>query len=313
MKNLLPPFISVFLGGLITFSPSLLASEPVQPLNSPAATVPALTELGKKLYFEPRLSSSGILSCNSCHNLTMAGTDRLPRAIGQSLQPAGVNTPTTLNTDLAFMWSNRIIEFKSVDSPPSKEASLYGHQLDVSRIAEIPAYRAAFVQEFDTKVLNVDLVIQAIAEFNKTLVTPGARFDHWLQGDENAISDIEKAGYRLFKSSGCIACHNGRNLGGNSFHRMGIVQPYEAAKGLTGVTDDDVGRFNFFKVPALRNVELTAPYFHDGQAKTLDDAVDIMGRLQLGKHFSAEETAQIVAFLQSLTGEIPTIELPQLP
>ena len=155
----------------------------------------------------------------------------------------------------------------------------------------------------------------AIAEFEKTLVTPSSRFDQYLLGNNNAMSADEKEGYKLFTNSGCIACHNGAAMGGNSFQKMGIVEPYKGtnpAEGLFAVTGKDADRFRF-KVPTLRNVEMTYPYFHDGEAQTLTQAVDSMGRLQLGKKFSEKENIQVVAFLKTLTGDQPSFLLPVLP
>ena len=163
--------------------------------------------------------------------------------------------------------------------------------------------------------VNIDRVTTAIAAFEETLVTPNSRFDKWLEGDKTALSAQEAKGYALFKDSGCVACHNGEAVGGASFQKMGVVEPYKTdskAEGLSGVTHNDADRFNF-KVPTLRNVELTYPYFHDGAAKTLTDAVDTMGRLQLGKTFTADENAAIVAFLKTLTGDQPTFVMPILP
>jgi cytochrome c peroxidase len=159
------------------------------------------------------------------------------------------------------------------------------------------------------------MITDAIAEFEKTLVTPNARFDQWLKGDDKALNEKELAGYTLFKESGCVACHNGPALGGTSFQRMGLFEPYEStspAEGRSAVTGVDADRFNF-KVPTLRNVELTYPYFHDGEAETLEEAVDVMGRLQLGRKYSEEEVSQIVAFLKTLTGERPQMAMPFLP
>jgi len=149
----------------------------------------------------------------------------------------------------------------------------------------------------------------------KTLVTPNSRFDQWLLGNKDALTAEEMAGYELFKNSGCTACHNGPAVGGNSFQKMGVVEPYKStspAEGMSGVTGKDADRFKF-KVPTLRNVEMTYPYFHDGEAQTLTQAVDVMGRLQLGKKFSPKENAQIVAFLKTLTGDQPSFLLPILP
>ena len=146
-------------------------------------------------------------------------------------------------------------------------------------------------------------------------MTPNARFDKWLAGDDKALTEKELAGYTLFKDSGCVACHNGPAAGGTSFQRMGVVEPYKTsspAEGRSAVTGVDADRFNF-KVPTLRNVELTYPYFHDGSADTLAQAVDVMGRLQLGRKFSDDENGKIVAFLKTLTGDQPKMMLPILP
>ena len=170
-------------------------------------------------------------------------------------------------------------------------------------------------QAFGTPAIDIDRVTGAIAAFEETLVTPNSRFDKWLGGDKRALSLEEQRGYDLFKASGCTACHNGPAAGGASFRKMGVVEPYRTdnpAEGRMAVTGKDADRFNF-KVPTLRNVELTYPYFHDGAATTLKDAVDTMGRIQLGKHFTDAENARIVAFLKTLTGAQPNFKLPILP
>ena len=146
-------------------------------------------------------------------------------------------------------------------------------------------------------------------------MTPNSRFDKWLLGDDKALSPGELAGYRLFKASGCTACHNGPAAGGSSFRKMGVVEPYRTdnpAEGRAAVTGRDADRFNF-KVPTIRNVELTYPYFHDGAAATLTEAVEVMGRVQLGRRYAPEDNAMIVMFLKTLTGDQPSFKLPQLP
>nr|MBL8454810.1 c-type cytochrome [Zoogloeaceae bacterium] len=163
--------------------------------------------------------------------------------------------------------------------------------------------------------IKMEMVTAAIAEFEETLVTPNSRFDKWLKGDDKALTATEREGYTLFKDSGCTACHNGAAAGGTSFQRMGIVRPYASTSPVEGrysITGEDADRFTF-KVPTLRNVEYTYPYFHDGQAKTLEESVDIMGQLQLGRHYTGEEIGKIVAFLKTLSGDMPQMMLPMMP
>jgi cytochrome c peroxidase len=294
-------------------------SEPIQPIK-PAATINlSMAELGKKLYFDPRLSKSGFISCNSCHNLSMGGTDNLTTSIGDKWQQGPINAPTVLNSSLnvAQFWDGRAADLKAqAGGPianPGEMAS--SHTLAVDVLQSIPGYVREFKLVFNRDKITIDEVTQAIAEFEKTLVTPNSRFDQWLLGKADALTKNELDGYTLFKNSGCVACHNGQAAGGNSFQKMGLVEPYKttsAAEGRVAVTGKDADRFNF-KVPTLRNIEMTYPYFHDGAAHTLAEAVDTMGRLQLGKKFSGDENARIVAFLKTLTGDQPTFIMPVLP
>jgi cytochrome c peroxidase len=294
-------------------------SEPVSPLVAPYVTDPARVELGKKLFFDPRLSRSGFISCNSCHNLSMGGSDNLRTSIGHNWQQGPINSPTVLNSSLsvAQFWDGRAANLQEqAGGPianPGEMAST--HVLAVDVLRSIPGYAAEFEAVFGSADISIGQITAAIAAFEETLVTPGSRFDRWLLGDDAALDAQALAGYTLFKQSGCVACHNGAALGGTSFQRMGVVEPYRTdnpALGRAAVTGRDQDRFTF-KVPTLRNVELTYPYFHDGAAATLEEAVQVMGRLQLGRSYSDEETAQIVAFLRSLTGTQPGFALPQLP
>jgi cytochrome c peroxidase len=293
--------------------------EPIQPIEPAKVRNPALVELGKKLYFDTRLSKSGFISCNSCHNLSMGGTDNLKTSIGHNWQKGPINAPTVLNSslNLAQFWDGRAADLKAqAGGPianPGEMAS--NHALAVEVLQSIPGYVAEFKAAFGSETVGIEEVTKAIAAFEETLVTPNSRFDKWLKGDRKALSKDEQAGYALFKDSGCTACHNGAAVGGNSFQKMGVVEPYKAtspAEGRVAVTKDEADRFNF-KVPTLRNVELTYPYFHDGEAATLKQAVDTMGRIQLGRQFTEEENRKIVAFLKTLTGEQPSFKLPILP
>ena len=294
-------------------------AEPVSPIPVAKVTSPGKVELGKKLFFDPRLSRSGFISCNSCHNLSMGGSDNLKTSIGDKWQKGPINSPTVLNSSLnvAQFWDGRAKDLKEQAGGPIANPGemAFTHDLAVDLLTSIPQYVAEFKKVFGHDKLTIDEVTQAIAAFEETLVTPNARFDKWLKGDKKAINAQELRGYQLFKSSGCVSCHNGPNLGGTSFQKMGLVEAYKTdnpAEGRSAVTGNDAERFNF-KVPTLRNVELTYPYFHDGAADTLTQAVDTMGRLQLGKKFTPEENADIVAFLKTLTGDQPKFTLPILP
>ena len=293
--------------------------EPIKPIEAAQVSDAGKVELGKKLWFEPRLSMSGIISCNTCHNLSMGGTDNLKTSIGHGWKAGPVNSPTVFNSSLAIaqFWDGRAADLKEQAGGPIQadvEMNM-PHTLAVGILQSIPGYVAEFKSVYGKDKIDIDMITDSIAEFEKTLVTPNARFDKWLAGDDKALTEKELAGYTLFKESGCVACHNGPAAGGTSFQRMGVVEPYKTsspAEGRSAVTGVDADRFNF-KVPTLRNVELTYPYFHDGQAATLEEAVDIMGRLQLGRTYSADEIGSIVAFLKTLTGELPQIAMPILP
>jgi cytochrome c peroxidase len=293
--------------------------EPIRPIVPPTVSNPALVELGKKLFFDPRLSRSGFLSCNSCHNLSLGGSDNLPTSIGHNWQRGPINSPTVLNSSLsvAQFWDGRAASLEEQAGGPiaNPEEMAFTHELAIELLESIPQYVDEFERVSGRREINLEQVTRAIAAFEETLVTPDSRFDHWLRGDAGALSARELAGYAVFKDAGCTMCHHGPAAGGTSFHKMGIVAPYVTSNEKQGrfeVTGEELDRMRF-KVPTLRNVELTYPYFHDGAAETLGEAVEVMGRLQLGREFTGEETAQVVAFLATLTGVQPSFELPVLP
>ena len=320
MKNkLLISAAMLAMSGLSLNGPAMAAGEPIQPIKPAVVKDPALVELGKKLYFDPRLSKSGFISCNSCHNLSMGGTDNLKTSIGHNWSKGPINAPTVLNSSLnvAQFWDGRAADLKAQAGGPIANPGemAFTHELAIDMLKSIPGYVSEFKKTFKSDKLTIEEVTLAIAAFEETLVTPNSRFDKWLKGDKKALNKQELAGYNLFKNAGCVACHNGEAVGGNSFQKMGVVEPYKAsspAEGRVAFTKEEADRFKF-KVPTLRNVELTYPYFHDGAANTLKEAVDTMGRVQLGKKFSDEENASIVAFLKTLTGDQPSFMLPQLP
>lgn len=293
--------------------------EPIQVIEPAIGLNPAQVELGKKLFFDPRLSKSGFISCNSCHNLSMGGTDNIPTSVGHNWHQGPINAPTVLNAsyNLAQFWDGRAADLKAQAAGPIANPGemASNHSLAVDVVASIPGYAADFKAAFGSSEVDIDRVTTAIAEFEKSLVTPNSRFDQWLKGDNSALNQREQAGYQLFKNSGCSGCHNGPAAGGSMYMKMGLIKPYQTdnpAEGRIGVTGNPADKY-VFKVPTLRNVEMTYPYFHDGAAQTLAEAVEVMGRLQLGRSFSDEENAKIVAFLKTLTGEQPQFALPVLP
>jgi cytochrome c peroxidase len=293
--------------------------EPIQPIVRTPPADGQMVELGKKLFFEPRLSRSGFISCNSCHNLSMGGTDNVRSSIGHQWARGPINAPTVLNAsfNVAQFWDGRAADLKAQAGGPIANPGEMGfsHEMAVDVLRSIPQYVDEFNRVFRKAPLDMEQVTLAIAEFEKTLVTPNSRFDKWLQGDAKALNAQELAGYQLFKGSGCVACHNGAAVGGNSFQKMGLVSPYKTDSTSLGryeVTKQEADK-HYFKVPTLRNVELTYPYFHDGSAATLHDAVDVMGKVQLGRSFTDDENGKIVAFLKTLTGDQPNIVLPVLP
>lgn len=306
----------------ISFSAAAMAAprnEPIQPIEPAPVTDQAKVELGKQLFFDPRLSKSGFISCNSCHNLSMGGSDNLPTSIGHNWQEGPINSPTVLNSslNLAQFWDGRAGDLQEQAGGPIENPMEMGftHDLAVGVIASIPQYVESIKSVYKVDKVSINEITDAIAEFEKTLVTPNARFDKWLKGDDKAITAYELEGYELFKSVGCTACHNGVNIGGNSFQKMGLYEEYvtnNPAEGVAGLSGEDADRFKF-KVPTLRNVELTYPYFHDGAYWKLEEAVDVMARLQLGRKLEKDEIGKITAFLKTLTGEQPSFRLPMLP
>lgn len=315
----------LFTASVVAFSAAVIVSapargdEPIQIIQPPKSINLGMAELGKKLYFDPRLSKSGFISCNSCHNLSMGGTDNIPTSIGDHWQQGPINAPTVLNSslNLAQFWDGRAADLKAQAGGPIANPGemAFTHTLAIGVLESIPAYVREFKQTFGKDKIDIDQVTDAIAEFEKTLVTPNSRFDRFLLGDATALTATEAKGYELFKEVGCVACHNGPAAGGNSFQKLGVVEAFkkdDPATGRFAVTGKDADRFNY-KVPTLRNVEYTYPYFHDGSANTLSEAVRTMGRIQLGKTFSDEETGQVVAFLKTLSGDMPQFNLPALP
>lgn len=285
---------------------------------------PAKVELGKMLFFDPRLSASHAISCNSCHNIGLGGADAQPTSIGHRWQHGARNAPTVFNAvfDKTQFWDGRAKDLEHQAGGPIVNPVEMGSP--AAHVAEqlrgIPGYHAAFERAFPGQRDPITLrnVEKAIAVFEATLITPGAPFDRYLKGDTRALTATQKQGLALFIDKGCAACHNGINVGGATFAPFGVV----AKPGAELLPPQDKGRFTVtgtpsdeyvFKVPSLRNVALTAPYFHTGQVWDLKVAVEVMGSSQLGIHLSAADASKITAFLDTLTGRTPQVTYPQLP
>jgi len=295
-----------------------MSNEPLKPLPSVAELNldAQRVSLGKRLFHDPILSADGTLSCASCHSLDEGGADPRPHSIGMGGKEGGIQAPTVLNSGFNFVqfWNGRAASLEEqAGGPVANPIEMAGDwDLIVAALGKDETYVKAFEEAFPGAGINPGNIRAAIAEYEKSLVTP-SRFDAYLRGDTAAITDEEKAGYELFKSVGCVQCHGGINVGGAMYAKLGMANDYFAARG-GEITDADLGRFAVtqneadrfqFKVPTLRNIEATAPYFHDATQEALEKAIAAMGHFQLGRELTAEEQAKIIAFLESLTGEIP--------
>lgn len=300
---------------LVTAAPLMAAplDEPLKPLPAAPPLDPAKVELGRQLFNEPRLSANNTLSCASCHRLDSGGADDKPFSIGFDGHPVEINTPTVFNASQNFkqFWNGRVdtleAQIEQVVISPVEMGSDW--KTVVQNLSALPAYQAAFSQSYSDGVTAAN-VQNALATYERTLLTPNSRFDRYLLGNTDILTIQEKYGYQRFKDYGCIACHQGINIGGNMFQKFGVMGDYFKARG--NPVESDLGRYlltqdeedrHVFKVPSLRNVAVTAPYFHDASARTLEEAVDVMFTYQLGRTPSAEDKALIVQFLKTLTGE----------
>ncbi len=289
-----------------------LRHEPIRPLNSIVVDAEKVA-LGERLFHETRLSADQSISCAHCHILSEGGADGLPTSFGIGGNKGVMNSPTVYNAalNIAQFWDGRAKTLEDqIDGPLHAEAEMGSNWPAVITLLHADkSYKTAFDKLYDEGI-SEQSVKNAIAEFERSLITLNSRFDQYLLGDERAINDEEKKGYALFKGFGCVACHQGENVGGNLYQSMGVMADYFASYDHEG--KHDYGRFNVtgkvtdihrFKVPSLRMVTLTAPYFHDGKAKTLEDAIRDMGKYQLGLSISDAEIASIIAFLATLRGE----------
>ncbi len=284
---------------------------------------PEKIALGKALFFDPRLSASGVFSCASCHNLATGGDDNMETSVGHGWQKGPRNAPTALNAVLneAQFWDGRAADLAEQAKGPVEAGVEMANTADnvVATLESMPQYVEWFAESFpgEDAPVSFDNMAKAIEAFEATLLTP-APFDAWLNGDDDALSDEAKAGLALFIDKGCSSCHSGVNVGGHGYYPFGLIEkpgseilpPNDKGRfAVTGTADEEY----VFRAAPLRNIALTAPYFHSGKVWDLSVAVEIMAESQLGEAFAPEETAQMVAFLDSLTGTLPEVTLPVLP
>ena len=295
---------------------------------------PDKIELGKQLFFDPRLSVDGTLSCNSCHNVMSSGTDNRPVSVGVMGKKGGRSAPTVWNS--AFLtsqfWDGRAATLEDQAKGPILnpiEMGMPSEEAVVKRINSIPGYVSQFKKVFGGKKhVTYDNIAKAIATFERTLITSASPFDRYVTGDKSALNKQAKNGMKLVESVGCTSCHNGANFSGPLTLPMGqaFIQKFPTFPGskydkkydlmsdlgLYTVTKKNEDK-NSWRVPTWRNVALTAPYFHNGSVKTLDEAVRVMGKTQLNKTLKDNDVKDIVAFLNSLTGSFPIVTMPRLP
>lgn len=334
--------VAVFLAATLV-SPLAVAQSPVPPADElrtlanqffkpvpDAETVirerrldPAAIELGRMLYFEPRISRSHIISCNTCHSLGTGGADNIPASIGHGWQRGPRNAPTVLNAvfNTAQFWDGRAADLNEQAKGPvqaSVEMNNTPEQVEAT-LRSMPGYVAQFATAYPGQQdpVNFDNMTRAIEAFESTLVTPNSKFDRFLAGD-NALDDTERRGLHLFMTRGCVACHQGVNVGGQAYFPFGVVRK----PGAEVLPPGDKGRFTVtrtasdeyvFRAGPLRNIALTAPYFHSGEVWSLEEAVAIMGTSQLGQDLEEGEVAAITRFLHTLTGDQPQVVIPILP
>jgi len=293
----------------------------------------AKVELGKKLYFDPRISKSGAISCNSCHNVMAGGDDNRPHSVGVGGKLGGRSAPTVWNSAFYSVqfWDGRANTLEDQAIGPMTnpvEMAMASHDMVIDRLRRIPAYVAEFKTVFPASAeMTISDAAKAIAAYERTLITPNSRFDRFIKGSKGALNAQEQRGMKKMETVGCLACHSGANFSGPKlpvgqgfFMKFPLIagSAFEKKYDLT----KDLGRFevskdekdkNLWRVPTLRNVALTAPYFHNGSVKTLDEAVRVMAKTQLGKDLQSDEVGDIVAFLKSLSGEFPKQVMPRLP
>lgn len=321
--------VATFAGKEAEYFQPLPAKAPV-PKDNPMTA--EKIELGKQLFFDPRLSKDGTISCNSCHNVMGNGTDNKAFSAGVGSKLGGRSSPTVWNAAFQSVqfWDGRAKDLEEQAKGPLTnpiEMAMDSHDLAVERLRKIPDYVVSFEKVFGKSGLNINNAAKAIAAFERTLITPNAPLDKYLRGDKKAMTKQAIKGMNLVIELNCVQCHNGKNLSGPdlpigeaSWQKFPLIPDdvytpkYKllADKGRAEVTKDSE-HDHYYRVPTWRNIALTAPYFHNGSVKTLEEAVRVMAKVQLAKEVTDEQVADIVEFLKSATGEFPKIVMPRLP
>ena len=313
MKKILLIVINCFVFSCTQLYAKSVLNEPILPIPEPEVSSLEQVELGRTLFHDVRLSKGAQVSCASCHSLKMGGADGQKVSTGVNSQKGPINSPSVFNSSLNFrqFWNGRAENLmEQVDGPlvNPKEMNFSWEQV-IAILKQDPFYVEKFKQSY-TDGLTILNIRKAIVSFEQSLLTPKSRFDQYLRGNEQAITEDESLGYALFKQYGCVSCHQGVAVGGNLYQKFGALGDYFADRG--NITKADLGRFLVtknekdrfvFKVPSLRNVELTSPYFHDGSQRTIEGAVKIMMKYQLGRIPKENDVLLIVKFLKTLTGE----------
>ena len=308
-----------------------LPTKAPEPADNP--TTPAKVELGKMLYLDPRLSSSGTVSCNSCHNVMAGGEDNRGGSVGVKGQVGGRSAPTVWNSafNSVQFWDGRAASLEAQAKGPVTnpiEMGMKSWDDVVARLKEIPGYRQGFAAAFGSAdAINVDNAAKAIAAYERTLITPNSPYDQHVNGKTGVLTEQQVRGMNTFAEVGCVSCHSGPAFNGptqaegTGFFMKFPTFPDAALEAKYGF-EKDIGRAevtkneadkHFYKVPTLRNIALTAPYFHNGKVMDLPTAVQVMGKTQLNKDLSEQQVNDIVAFLNALTGEFPSQAMPHLP
>jgi len=303
----------------LSLAESAILDEPISPIPEQHGENADKVKLGQQLFSDVRLSKDNKIACASCHQLEQGGDDGLKTSITNTGMNDLINAPTIFNSRYNFRqtWRGafRSLELQAEGDIRNPRHGNIGWDELLPKMNAIKEYRQAF-GEIGFEKITREAILNVIASYERTLITPNSKFDQYLKGDHQAINDNEKKGYQHFKNYGCIACHQGVNVGGNVFQKFGLFNDYfkkrgsikKADYGLYNVSGKEKDKF-VFRVPSLRNVEVTSPYLHDGTVKKLDEAVRLMAEYQLGATIPDKDIRQIVMFLKTLTGEFEGVSL----